>query len=76
MGIGPKNFLGVWPQSPADLFVPVTCGLSLAPELSGDPLNRRDREIFRAVFRLAPGVTLPTAEAALDAMTRNLDQET
>jgi macrolide transport system ATP-binding/permease protein len=76
VGIGPKNFLGIWPQSPADLFLPVTCGVSLAPELSGDPLHRSDREIFRVVFRLAPGVALPTAEAALDAMTRNLDQET
>jgi predicted permease len=76
VGIGPKNFLGIWPQSPADLFVPVTCGVSLAPELSGDPLHRSDREIFRVVFRLAHGMTLPAAEAALDAMTRNLDQET
>jgi predicted permease len=76
VGIGPKNFLGIWPQSPADLFVPVTCGVSLAPELSGDPLHRTDREIFRVVFRLAHGVTLPAAEAALDAMTRNIDQET
>jgi predicted permease len=76
VGIGPKDFLGIWPQSPADLFVPVTCGVSLAPELSGDPLHRTDREIFRVVFRLADGVTLPAAEAALDAMTRNLDQET
>jgi len=76
VGIGPKDFLGVWPQSPADLFVPVTCGVSLAPELSGDPLHRSDREIFRVVFRLAHGVTLPKAEAVLDAMTRNLDQET
>ena len=76
VGIGPKNFLGIWPQSPADLFVPVTCGVSLAPELSGDPLHRSDREIFRVVFRLADGVTLPAAESALDAMTRNLDQET
>src|ERR1019366_7992120 len=47
----------------------------LAPELSGDPLHRSDREIFRVVFRLAHGVTLPAAEAALDAMTRNLDRE-
>jgi predicted permease len=76
VGIGPKDFLGVWPQSPADLFVPVTCGVSLAPELSGDPLHRSDREIFRVVFRLAHGVTLPAAEAVLDAMTRNLDRET
>jgi predicted permease len=76
VGIGPKDFLGIWPQSPADLFVPVTCGVSLAPELSGDPLHQSGREVFRVVFRLAPGVTLPAAEAALDAMTRNLDQET
>lgn len=76
VGVGPKGFLGIWPQSPADLFVPVTCGVSLAPELSGDPLHRSDREIFRVVFRLAPGVTLPAAEAALDAQTRALDQET
>jgi predicted permease len=76
VGIGPKNFLGIWPQSPADLFVPVTCGVSLAPELSGDALHRTDREIFRVVFRLPDGVTLPVAETALDAMTRNIDQET
>jgi predicted permease len=76
VGIGPKDFLGIWPQSPADLFVPVTCGVSLAPELSGDPLHRSDREVFRVVFRLAHGVTLAAAEAVLDAMTRNLDQET
>jgi predicted permease len=76
VGIGPRNFLGIWPQSPADLFVPVTCGALLAPELSGDALHRSDREIFRVVFRLAHGVTLPAAEAALDAMTRNIDQET
>ena len=76
VGIGPKDFLGIWPQSPADLFVPVTCGASLAPELSGDPLHRSDREIFRVVFRLAEGVTMPAAEAALNGMTRVLDQET
>jgi macrolide transport system ATP-binding/permease protein len=76
VGIGPRDFLGIWPQSPADLFVPVSCAVSLAPELSGDALHRSDREIFRVVFRLAHGVTLPAAEAALNAMTRNLDRET
>jgi predicted permease len=75
VGIGPKSFLGIWPQSPADLFVPVTCGDSLAPELSGDAVHRADREIFRVVFRLAPGVSLAAAEETLDGMTRLLDQE-
>ncbi len=64
VGIGPKDFLGIWPANPADLFVPVTCGAPLAPELSGDPLDS-PREIFRVVLRLANGVTVPMAEAAL-----------
>jgi len=75
VGIGPKDFLGMWPGYPVDLFVPVTCGVALAPELSGDPLDRSDREIFRVVLRLARGTTIPAAEAALNAITRNLDRE-
>ncbi len=76
VGIGPKDFLGIWPVNPADLFVPVTCAAALAPELSGDALHRRDREIFRVLLRRARGVSIPVAEAALDAVTRNLDRET
>jgi predicted permease len=76
VGIGPKEFLGIWPVNPADLFVPVTCGAAVAPELSGNALHARDREFFRVVLRLAHGVTMPMAEAELDAITRNLDRET
>ena len=75
VGIGPKDFEGIWPSNPADLFVPLTCAGPLAPELSGDPIHHGDREIFRVVMRLAPGVTLAAAESALDAVTRNLDRE-
>jgi len=75
VGIGPKDFLGFWPINPADLFVPVTCAESLAPELIGDPLHHADRAIFRAVLRLARGVTIPAAEASLTATARILDRE-
>jgi predicted permease len=75
VGIGPRDFLGIWPGNPADLFVPVTCGIALVPELSPDSLDRADREIFRVVFRLAKGATMPMAEAALNAITRNFDRE-
>ncbi len=75
VGIGPKGFLGIWPAYAADLFVPVTCGASVAPELSGNPLDRRDLKIFRVVLRLPPGVTMPRAEATLEAATRNFDRE-
>ena len=75
VGIGPKDFLGIWPGTPADLFVPVTCGAALAPELGGDPLHSPDREIFRVVFRLARGTTLTGAAAALNAATHHFDRE-
>ena len=76
VGIGPKDFLGMWPWNPADLFVPVTCGATVAPELGGDPLHRGDLETFRMVLRLPNGVSIGAAGAALDAVTRALDQQT
>jgi predicted permease len=76
VGIGPRDFLGMWPWSAADLFVPVTSGVALAPELGGDVLHRSDLEQFRLVLRLPRGATLPVLDAALDAVTRALDRET
>ncbi len=75
VGIAPKDFQGVWPWNPADLFVPVTCGPSVVPELSGDPLHRADAEMFLMVLRLPHSVTVPAADAALDAVTTALDRE-
>ncbi|MCX6629861.1 MAG: ABC transporter permease, partial [Candidatus Solibacter sp.] len=76
VGIGPRDFLGMWPWNPADLFVPVTCGSGLAPELGGDVLHRSDLEMFRMVVRLPHGVGITAASAALDTVTRALDQQT
>jgi predicted permease len=76
VGVAPKDFLGMWPWNPADLFVPLTCGSSVAPELDGNPLHRPDLEIFHLVLRLPHGVTIPAAEAALDGVTRALDRQT
>ena len=75
VGIAPTDFLGVWPMTPADLFVPLTSGSMIAPELAGDMLQRRDRNIFTIVVRLAAGVAQPAAESALDSLTRHLDEE-
>lgn len=75
VGIGQKDFRGLWPGNPADLFVPVTCAGAFAPELNDDAIHRWDREIFRLVFRLAPGVPRARAEAALEAVMHNFDQE-
>jgi len=74
-GVAPKDFLGVFPMAPADVFVPVTSGAAIAPELGGDVLHARNLALFRVVLRLAPGVRLAAAEAALDAVRRHLDDE-
>ena len=75
VGITPENFNGVFPITPAELFVPITVPAALAPELANDVLHRRTARDFQALICLAPGVTLESAEAALDAVTRHLDEQ-
>lgn len=75
LGVAPKDFLGLWPMTRADLFVPVTSGSSIAPELSGDVLRQRDVGMFHVVMRLGHGLTPPAVEASLDVITRHLDDE-
>jgi len=75
VGITPPDFLGVLPINPAELFVPVTVPVALAPELANDVLHKRDAKAFLPMMRLAPGVTIDSAEAGLDAITRQLDEQ-
>jgi len=75
IGIGPQDFLGVVPIIGSEIFVPTTAPASLAPELAGDILHKNEKA-FGVLFRLAPGVSLSSAEAGLDALTRHLDEET
>ena len=76
IGIAPAGFLGASPFIfVADLWMPFSVGPAIAPELSDDALNRRDVQMFRVVGRLQPGVTRDQAEAALDAITQQLQQD-
>jgi predicted permease len=75
VGITPKNFNGALAINPAEIFVPITASAALAPELSNDVLHQRNAKDFLAMMCLAPGVTIDSAEAALDAITRNLDEQ-
>lgn len=75
VGIGPKDFRGVMPYIPAEIFVPTTVSAAMAPELAGDVIHKRDAKSFAVLLRMAPGVTLESAEAGLDAITRHLDEE-
>lgn len=75
VGITPKNFTGAGSINPAELFVPITVPATLAPELANGVLHQRDARAFQAIMCLKPGVTIDSAEAALDTITRRLDQQ-
>jgi macrolide transport system ATP-binding/permease protein len=75
VGITPKNFYGALSINPAELFVPITVPAALAPELRNDVLHQQNAKEFLAMMCLGPGVTLDSAEAALDAITRRLDEQ-
>jgi predicted permease len=75
VGITPKDFNGALGVNPAELFVPITAPAALAPELANDVLHQRNAKEFLAIMCLAPGVTIESAEAGLDTITRNLDKQ-
>ena len=74
VGITPKDFNGAVGINPVELFVPITAA-AFAPELANDVLHQRNAKEFLAIMCLAPGVTIESAEAGLDAITRNLDEQ-
>jgi macrolide transport system ATP-binding/permease protein len=75
VGVTPRKFDGALSPNPSELFVPITVPATLAPELGNDVLHQRNAKDFQLLMRLAPGVTIETAEAALDGITRRLDKD-
>jgi macrolide transport system ATP-binding/permease protein len=75
VGITPKDFHGALAVNPAELFVPITAPAALAPELANDVLHQPNAKDFLAIMCLAPGVTIESAEAGLDTITRRLDEQ-
>jgi predicted permease len=75
VGITPKNFNGALSIIPSELFVPITAPASLAPELANDVLHQRNAKEFLAMMCLAPNVSIESAEAGLDAITRRIDEQ-
>jgi len=75
VGITPKDFNGAVSEEAQELFVPITAPEALAPELSNDVLHRPNAKEFQAILCLASGVTIAAAEAGLDAITRQLEEQ-
>lgn len=75
VGIAAKDFNGALSIDPSELFVPITVPPALAPELANDVVHQRHANDFLAMICLQPSTTLESAEVALDAITRRLDNE-
>jgi predicted permease len=68
IGIARKGFRGASPIIfPADLWLPVSVGVLVAPELAENALERPDLSMFQVTGRLQPGVTEARAKIELDA---------
>jgi predicted permease len=76
IGVGAKDFLGASPgYFAADVWMPVSVPPRLAPELADNALERRDLAMFQMVGRLKQGITADRAEAALDAVARQMERD-
>ena len=76
IGVAPREFQGASPMVyGADLWLPASVSARVAPEVADQAIERHDRAIFHFVGRLRQGVPSARAEAALDAMARQLEQE-
>lgn len=76
IGVAPQKFLGASPiLFPADIWMPISAGGHIAPELAGDALQRRDLKMFAFVGRLRPGISGGEAEAALDSIAREMQND-
>jgi predicted permease len=76
LGVAQADFLGASPLLfPADIWMPVTAGRSVAPELADNALERRDISMFFVVGRLKSGISTPRAEAELDATAERFEQD-
>ena len=77
IGVGPEDFQGASPMIyGSDLWLPIgQAGNLPIPELSDHLLERRDQPIFHVTGRLLPGVSVSRAEAELDAVARQVEQE-
>jgi predicted permease len=74
IGIGPKDFQGASPMVyPADLWMPAWTDARVALELADNILEKQDAKSFRLEARLRPDVPPARAEAAMEAVARQLE---
>lgn len=71
VGVGPLGFSGHFIGFPVDIWLPLAAADRLIDGF--DPDDRASKEL-EMIGRLRPGVSVPTAESALDAMAEELER--
>lgn len=75
LGVAGPDFLGATPLlAVADIWLPTTAAARIAPELQGDVLRDRAVKTFLVTGRLKAGVSVASAEAALDGLARRIEE--
>jgi predicted permease len=73
VGVAPKGFQGASPMMfVADLWLPVSAGAGVAPELAEDALERPQLTMFHFLGRRKQGVTSSQIETELDTVARQM----
>src|SRR5271163_1153586 len=75
VGITPKSFNGALAINPSEIFVPITAPAALAPELANDVVHQPYAREFLPIMCLAPGVSMDSAEGAVNAIIERLDAQ-
>ncbi|HET9408422.1 MAG TPA: ADOP family duplicated permease [Candidatus Sulfotelmatobacter sp.] len=75
IGVTPKDFNGAGSEEVSEIFVPTTVPAALAPELGNDVLQQHNAKEFLAILRMAPGVSIESAESGVDTITRRVEQQ-
>jgi predicted permease len=76
LGVAQADFLGASPLLfPADIWMPVSAGRGVVPELADNALERRDVTMFFVVGRLKSGISTSRAEVELDAIAQQFERD-
>ncbi len=75
VGVAAEGFNGTNPFALRDLWVPMSMRREAAPPPLRDWFERRNSLLLDAVARLAPGVSVERARAAVHALAANLERE-
>ncbi len=72
IGVVSKQFNGIQPVVHPDLYLPAMMLPRISPDVTLNPLTRRDNRIFTVKGRLKPGVGLAQAQAEMATIAKNL----